>query len=57
MKKRKKRAKEYARNWKSYNEQLVKRGEMLFDLEFLDNWSRELAVFDFYHIFLLNCFA
>jgi len=43
MKKQKRRAKKYARNWKDYNEHLVRRGEMLLDLEFLDNWSKELG--------------
>ncbi len=30
------------RNWKEYNEKLVKRGEMYLDLDFLRNWEKEL---------------
>ncbi len=30
------------RNWKEYNESLVRRGELLFDTDFLSGWSREL---------------
>ncbi len=30
------------RDWKKYNRELVKRGELLFDLGFLDGWKREL---------------
>ena len=29
-------------NWSEYNESLVKRGEMLFDSDFLQNWRAEL---------------
>ena len=29
------------RNWKEYNEPLVRRGELLFDIDFLSGWSRE----------------
>ena len=29
-------------NWKEYNEKLVKRGEILFRVEFIENWKREL---------------
>jgi hypothetical protein len=29
-------------NWREYNESLVKRGEMLFDSGFLQNWRAEL---------------
>ena len=29
-------------NWSEYNESLVKRGEMLFDSSFLQNWRAEL---------------
>jgi len=29
-------------NWKEYNEKLVKRGEILFSTEFIENWKREL---------------
>ena len=32
------------RNWKEYNEALVRRGEILLDMEFLDNWSKELNI-------------
>jgi hypothetical protein len=32
------------RNWKEYNEALVRRGEILLDMEFLDNWSKELKI-------------
>lgn len=31
------------RNWKKYNDQLVKRGEIYFSMDFLDSWERELA--------------
>ena len=31
------------RNWKEYNESLVRRGELLFDTDFLSGWSRELG--------------
>jgi hypothetical protein len=31
------------RNWKEYNESLVRRGELLFDTDFLSGWSRELV--------------
>jgi len=30
------------RDWKSYNEALVKRGLILLDLDFVADWSREL---------------
>jgi len=30
------------RNWKTYNDQLVKRGELLISLDFLENWDLEL---------------
>ena len=30
------------RNWKEYNEKLVKRGELYLSLEFLENWKTEL---------------
>ena len=31
------------RDWKKYNEQLVKRGEFLLDLNFVENWQQELT--------------
>ena len=31
------------RNWKEYNEELVRRGELLFDTDFLAGWRSELA--------------
>lgn len=31
------------RNWEEYNEQLVKRGEYLLDLDWVKGWSKELA--------------
>jgi hypothetical protein len=31
------------RDWKEYNESLVRRGELLFDTDFLSGWSRELG--------------
>ncbi len=31
------------RNWSAYNNQLVKRGEIYFSMDFLDSWERELA--------------
>jgi Transposase DDE domain len=31
------------RNWKEYNESLVRRGELLFDTDFLSGWSAELG--------------
>ena len=30
------------RNWKEYNEHLIRRGEILFSLDFLDNWEEEI---------------
>lgn len=30
------------RNWKEYNESLVRRGEIMFDTDFLSNWPTEL---------------
>jgi len=32
----------YKRNWSEYNEQLVRRGEIYLDIEFLKNWSKEI---------------
>ena len=34
------------RDWKSYNDQLVKRGELLISLDFLENWDLELERMD-----------
>ena len=31
------------RNWKNYNESLVKRGEILLDFDVIDNWDSELS--------------
>ena len=31
------------RNWKNYNESLVKRGEILLDFDVIDNWKSELS--------------
>jgi transposase len=31
------------RNWKEYNEALVRRGEILLDMDFIDSWPDELA--------------
>ncbi len=31
-----------SRDWKKYNGELVKRGELLIDLDFLENWEDEL---------------
>ena len=30
------------KNWKSYNEELVRRGEILFDFSTINNWKQEL---------------
>ena len=30
------------RNWKEYNEHLVRRGEILFSIDFLENWNEEI---------------
>ena len=30
------------RNWKEYNEKLVRRGEIYLSLDFLENWDEEL---------------
>jgi hypothetical protein len=30
------------RNWREYNEKLVRRGEILLDLDFLRSWNQEL---------------
>jgi len=35
--------KKVERDWKKYNDQLVKRGELLVDLDFVENWEKELA--------------
>ena len=32
-----------ARDWKAYNEALVRRGEILLDLRIVKGWKRELA--------------
>ena len=32
----------YYVNWRNYNESLVKRGEILFDFDVIDNWDVEL---------------
>ena len=32
----------YVRNWKNYNESLVRRGEILLDFDIIDNWNHEL---------------
>jgi len=29
------------RNWKEYNEHLVRREETLFSIDFLENWNEE----------------
>jgi len=34
--------KKIKRDWKSYNDQLVRRGELLIDLDFVENWEEEL---------------
>jgi len=34
--------KKQKRNWKKYNDQLVKRGELLIDLDFVEKWEEEL---------------
>lgn len=31
------------RNWKECNEALVRRGEVLLDMDFIDSWADELA--------------
>jgi hypothetical protein len=31
-------------NWSEYNESLVRRGEVMFDTDFLENWRAELKV-------------
>ncbi len=36
------------RNWRSYNEQLVKRGEYLLALDFVERWDEELTVMNFH---------
>ncbi|MEM2259201.1 MAG: IS5/IS1182 family transposase, partial [Candidatus Thermoplasmatota archaeon] len=30
------------RNWKEYNEQLVRRGEFYISLDFMETWDEEL---------------
>ncbi len=32
-----------ARDWKRYNELLVRRGEILLPLDIIDNWDKELG--------------
>lgn len=41
-KKEKKKKSKRKINWSEYNESLVRRGEMLFDSGFLQNWRAEL---------------
>jgi hypothetical protein len=36
----------YLRDWRSYNEALVKMGLILLDLDFVADWSRELKAMD-----------
>ena len=31
------------RNWKGYNEKLVRRGEIYISLDFLENWDEDLS--------------
>ena len=33
---------EKKRNWKEYNEKLVRRGEILIFMDFIKNWEKEL---------------
>jgi hypothetical protein len=42
IEKKKKKKKKRKINWSEYNESLVRRGEMLFDDGFLQNWRAEL---------------
>ena len=30
------------RNWKIYHEELIRQGEFFFDLQFLEEWNKEL---------------
>jgi hypothetical protein len=32
----------HQRNWRAYNEKLIRRGELCLDLNFLRSWDREL---------------
>ena len=43
-KKNEKRKKRRKINWSEYNESLVRRGEVMFDTDFLDNWRAELKI-------------
>ena len=43
-KKNEKRKKKRKINWSEYNESLVRRGEVMFDIDFLENWRTELKV-------------
>ena len=43
-KKNKKRKKRRKINWSEYNESLVRRGEVMFDIDFLENWRAELKL-------------
>jgi len=43
-KKNEKRKKRRKINWSKYNESLVRRGEVMFDTDFLDNWRAELKI-------------
>lgn len=31
------------RDWRGYNEKLVRRGELYFAFEFLDSWAKDIA--------------
>ena len=43
-KKKNKKRKKRKINWSEYNESLVRRGEVMFDTDFLDNWRAELKI-------------
>ena len=32
------------RDWSSYNESLVRRGQVLLDFDMIDNWYKELEI-------------
>ena len=36
----------HVRNWKKYNESLVKKGEILVDFDVIDSWHVELEKMD-----------
>ncbi|CAD7768662.1 hypothetical protein FHEFKHOI_00375 [Candidatus Methanoperedenaceae archaeon GB50] len=45
------------RNWKEYDEKLVRRGELYISLDFLENWDEELSKMKTFIQFLACSFS